>query len=54
MRLSLKALFVNALLALIASMFIAPIVGASVPIVATAIVATSTIVQYVTPSISKE
>lgn len=53
MRLSLKALFVNALLALIASMFIAPIVGASVPIVATAIVATSTIVQYVTPSIFK-
>lgn len=53
MRLSLKALFINALLALIASMFIAPIVGASVPIVATAIVATSTIVQYVTPSIFK-
>nr|DAW79295.1 MAG TPA: Major capsid protein [Caudoviricetes sp.] len=53
MKLSSKALFVNALLALIASMFIAPIVGASVPIVATAIVATSTIVQYVTPSIFK-
>ena len=53
MRLSLKALFINALLALIASIFIAPIVGASVPIVATAIVATSTIVQYVTPSIFK-
>ena len=53
MKLSLKALFINALLALIASMFIAPIVGASVPIVATAIVATSTIVQYVTPSIFK-
>jgi len=53
MRLSLKALFINALLALIASMFIAPIVGASVPIVATAIVATSTIAQYVAPSIFK-
>jgi len=53
MRLSLKALFVNALLALIASMFIAPIVGASVPIVAIAIVATSTIAQYVAPSIFK-
>lgn len=53
MKLSLKALFINALLALIASMFIAPIVGASVPIVATAIVATSTVVQYVAPSIFK-
>ena len=53
MRLSLKALFINALLALIASMFIAPIVGASVPIVATAIVATSTVVQYVAPSLFK-
>ena len=53
MKLSLKALFVNVLLALIASMFIAPIVGASVPIVATAIVATSTVVQYVAPSIFK-
>ena len=53
MRLSLKALFINALLALIASMFIAPIVGASVPIVATTIVATSTIAQYVAPSIFK-
>lgn len=53
MRLSLKALFINALLALIASIFIAPIVGASVPIVATTIVATSTIAQYVVPSIFK-
>ena len=53
MKLSLKALFINALLALIASIFIAPIVGASVPIVATTIVATSTIAQYVTPSILK-
>ena len=53
MRLSLKALFINALLALIASIFIAPIVGASVPIVATTIVATSTIAQYVAPSIFK-
>ena len=54
MRLSLKALFINALLALIASIFIAPIVGTSVPIVATTIVATSTIAQYVAPSIFKE
>ena len=53
MKLSLKALCINALLALIASMFIAPIIGASVPIVTTAIVATSTVVQYVAPSIFK-
>ena len=53
MKLSLKTLFINVLLALIASMFIAPIVGASVPIVATTIVATSTIAQYVAPSIFK-
>ena len=53
MKLSLKALCINALLALIVSMFIAPIVGASVPIVATTIVATSTVVQYVAPSIFK-
>ena len=53
MKLSLKALFINTLLALIASMLIAPIVGASVPIVATAIVATSTVVQYVAPSLFK-
>lgn len=51
MRLSLKALFINALLALIASFFIAPMLGASVPVVATTIVAVSTIAQYMAPSL---
>lgn len=51
MRLSLKALFVNALLALIASFFVAPMLGASVPVVATTIVAVSTIAQYIAPSL---
>lgn len=51
MRLSLKALFINALLALIASFFIAPMLGASVPVVATTIVAVSTITQYMAPSL---
>ena len=53
MKLSLKALFINALLALIASMFIAPIVGASVPLVATTIVVTSTVAQYIAPELFK-
>lgn len=51
MRLSLKALFINALLALIASLFVAPVLGASVPLVATTIVAVSTIAQYIAPSL---
>ncbi|WP_454982312.1 hypothetical protein [Capnocytophaga granulosa] len=51
MRLSLKALFINALLALIASFFVAPMLGASVPVVATTIVAVSTIAQYIAPSL---
>lgn len=51
MRLSLKALFINALLALIASLFVAPMLGASVPVVATTIVAVSTIAQYMAPSL---
>ena len=51
MRLSLKALFINALLALIASLFVAPVLGASVPVVATTIVAVSTIAQYIAPSL---
>ena len=51
MRLSLKALFINALLALIASFFVAPMLGASVPVVATTIVAVSTIAQYMAPSL---
>ena len=51
MRLSLKALFINALLALIASFFIAPMLGVSVPVVATTIVAVSTIAQYMAPSL---
>ena len=51
MRLSLKALFVNALLALIASLFVAPVLGTSVPLVATTIVAVSTIAQYIAPSL---
>ena len=51
MRLSLKALFINALLALIASFFVAPMLGASVPVVATTIVAISTIAQYMAPSL---
>ncbi|MEB3005755.1 hypothetical protein [Capnocytophaga sp. G2] len=53
MRLSLKALFVNALLALIASMLIAPVLGTSVSVVATTIVAISTITQYIAPSFFK-
>ena len=51
MRLSLKALFINALLALIASFFVAPMLGASVPVVATTIVTVSTIAQYMAPSL---
>ena len=51
MRLSLKALFINALLALIASFFVAPMLGASIPVVATTIVAVSTIAQYIAPSL---
>ena len=51
MRLSLKALFINALLALIASFFVAPMLGVSVPLVATTIVAVSTITQYIAPSL---
>lgn len=51
MRLSLKALFINALLALIASFFTAPMLGASVPVVATTIVAVSTMAQYMAPSL---
>lgn len=51
MRLSLKALFINALLALIASFFVAPMLGASIPVVATTIVAVSTIAQYMAPSL---
>jgi len=51
MRLSLKALFINALLALIASFFVAPMLGASVPVVATTIVVVSTIAQYIAPSL---
>ena len=53
MRLSLKALFVNALLSLIASMLIAPVLGTSVSVVATTIVAISTITQYIAPSFFK-
>ena len=51
MRLSLKALFINALLALVASFFVAPMLGVSVPLVATTIVAVSTIAQYIAPSL---
>ena len=51
MRLSLKALFINALLALIASLFVAPVLGTSVPLVATTIVAVSTLAQYIAPSL---
>ena len=53
MRLSLKALTINVVLAFLASLFIAPALGASVPVVATAIVATSTVAQYVAPELFK-
>lgn len=53
MRLSLKALTINVVLAFLASLFIAPALGASVPLVATAIVATSTVAQYVAPELFK-
>lgn len=53
MRLSLKALCINVVLAFLASLFIAPALGASVPLVATTIVATSTVAQYVAPELFK-
>lgn len=53
MKLSLKALTINVVLAFLASLFIAPALGASVPLVATAIVATSTVAQYVAPELFK-
>ena len=53
MKLSLKALTINVVLAFLASLFIAPALGASVPVVATAIVATSTVAQYVAPELFK-
>lgn len=53
MKLSLKALTTNVVLAFLASLFIAPALGASVPLVATAIVATSTVAQYVAPKLFK-
>ena len=51
MKLSLKALSINVFLAFVASLFIAPALGASVPVVATAIVATSTVAQYIAPDL---
>lgn len=53
MKLSLKALCINVVLAFLASLFIAPALGASVPLVATTIVATSTIAQYIAPELFK-
>lgn len=53
MKLSLKALTINVVLAFLASLFIAPALGASVPLVATTIVATSTVAQYVAPELFK-
>ena len=54
MKLSLKALCINVVLAFLASLFIAPALGASVPLVATTIVATSTIAQYIAPELFKD
>lgn len=53
MKLSLKALSINVVLAFLASLFIAPALGASVPLVATTIVATSTVTQYIAPELFK-
>ena len=53
MKLSLKALCINVVLAFLASLFIAPALGASVPLVATTIVATSPIAQYIAPELFK-
>lgn len=53
MRLSFKALCINVVLAFLASLFIAPALGASVPLVATTIVATSTVAQYIAPELFK-
>lgn len=53
MKLSLKALSINVVLAFLASLFIAPALGASVPLVATTIVATSTVAQYIAPELFK-
>ena len=53
MKLSLKALIINVFLAFVASLFIAPALGASVPLVATTIVATSTVAQYIAPELFK-
>ena len=53
MRLSLKALCINVVLAFLASLFIAPALGASIPLVATTIVATSTVAQYIAPELFK-
>lgn len=53
MKLSLKALCINVVLAFLASLFIAPALGASVPLVATTIVATSTVGQYIAPELFK-
>jgi len=53
MKLSLKALCINLVLAFLASLFIAPALGASVPLVATTIVATSTVAQYIAPELFK-
>ena len=53
MKLSLKALCINVVLAFLASLFIAPALCASVPLVATTIVATSTVAQYIAPELFK-
>ena len=53
MKLSLKSLCINVVLAFLASLFIAPALGTSVPLVATTIVATSTVAQYVAPELFK-
>ena len=53
MKLSLKALCINVVLAFLASLFIAPALGASVSLVATTIVATSTVAQYIAPELFK-
>lgn len=53
MKLSLKALCINVVLAFLASLFIAPALGAPVPLVATTIVATSTVAQYIAPELFK-
>ena len=53
MKLSLKSLCINVVLAFLASLFIAPALGTSIPLVATTIVATSTVAQYVAPELFK-